>query len=211
MEPALHVANALLLLSYAARDILWLRALTVIGLGVLLVHEALQPSPNEVVVAWNLAFLALNAGHAAWLAWERRPMRLTEDEWALRYTVFAGLTDVQFRALLGPAVWEEHASGSGLMQPHQPVEVVRVISCGRAAVVRHGRMLHHLDPGEFVGELGFMTGEPASAGVVADGPLISLAWPAEDLRAVLEQDPALDATFRACLGVDVAGKLKAAS
>ncbi len=64
-----------------------------------------------------------------------------------------------------------------------------VIVDGGARVVRDGRTVATLGPGDFFGELSVLDGQPRIAQVVADGPTICLALASWDFEAVLLAEP----------------------
>lgn len=68
----IHAANAIYLLSYVIRDILWLRLLTVLAALCLVGYFALRPEPLAAVIVWNLIFIALNLAWVLRLMAERR-------------------------------------------------------------------------------------------------------------------------------------------
>lgn len=209
MELALHASQAVLLLSYAARDILWLRLLTLAGLAGLIALDRWIGGPTTSALWWNVAFAAVNAVHAAWLIWERRPVSLSQDELALRHLVFGGLSDRQFARLIAGAEWVQARGGAELIGPHKPVDRVFLLARGRCRVIRQGVRLHVLGPGDFAGELGFLTGRAPDAGVYATEETLALTWPVDTLDDLLESDDNLSAVFRGRLGEDVALKLRA--
>jgi len=61
MEYLINAANALYLVAYFARDMRWLRALTIVAAGLLAAYFFLLPDPVMTAVYWNLLFGALNA------------------------------------------------------------------------------------------------------------------------------------------------------
>lgn len=61
MEILINAANALYLVAYFARDMRWLRALTIVAAGLLAAYFWLLPEPVMTAVVWNLLFGALNA------------------------------------------------------------------------------------------------------------------------------------------------------
>jgi len=61
MEYLINAANALYLVAYFARDMRWLRALTIIAAGLLAVYFYLLPAPVMAAVYWNVLFGGLNA------------------------------------------------------------------------------------------------------------------------------------------------------
>lgn len=209
MEPALHLAHAALLLSYAARDILWLRMLTLVGLLGLIGLDRVAGGPPTALLWWNVAFAAINAVHAAWLIWERRPVRLTDDELAVRHLVFAGLSDRQFARLISRAEWVEVGPETPLIRPARPVDRLYLLVRGQCRVVRDRVVLQVLGPGDFAGELGFLTGEPPDAAVETTEGTLALSWTVGALADLLATDDNLGAVFRGRLGEDVALKLRA--
>ena len=61
MDAMIYVANGLNLMSYFVRDILQLRALTIVAVACLAMYFVSRPEPLMEVVYWNLFFLVLNA------------------------------------------------------------------------------------------------------------------------------------------------------
>ena len=74
MEGLLYGANILYLISYAVRDILWLRILTVVAASILIAYFWLLPEPLYTVVYWNLLFTGINIYWVTRLMLERRPV-----------------------------------------------------------------------------------------------------------------------------------------
>ena len=80
-----------------------------------------------------------------------------------------------------------------------------VIASGGARVVRDGRTLADLGPGDFFGELSVLDGQPRNAQVVAEGPTTCLALASWDFEAVIGDHPRVAlAVLRA-----LAGRLRA--
>lgn len=66
-----------------------------------------------------------------------------------------------------------------------------VIATGGARVVRDGRTVATLGPGDFFGELSVLDGRPRTAQVIADGPTVCLALASWDFEAVVQENPAV--------------------
>jgi CRP/FNR family cyclic AMP-dependent transcriptional regulator len=64
-----------------------------------------------------------------------------------------------------------------------------VIVTGGASVVRDGKAIATLGPGDFFGELSVLDGKPRSAQVVAVGPTTCLALATWDFEAVVLEQP----------------------
>jgi CRP/FNR family transcriptional regulator, cyclic AMP receptor protein len=64
-----------------------------------------------------------------------------------------------------------------------------VVVAGGVRVVRDGREIAHLGPGEFFGELSVLDGRPRVAQVVADGATTCLALATWDFESVVAEQP----------------------
>ena len=60
-----------------------------------------------------------------------------------------------------------------------------------------------------MGEIGFLSEEPATANVVAATPLRCLTWKAAELRRFLARHPEVRTVFHAAVGKDLAEKIAA--
>lgn len=93
--------------------------------------------------------------------------------------VAARATEVDFPA--GHVIARQGEIGTGFF----------VIVEGQARVVRDGRHLADLGPGDFFGELSVLDGQPRNAQVVAIGPCRCLGVASWDLEALLAESPQL--------------------
>lgn len=62
---------------------------------------------------------------------------------------------------------------------------------GKAKVVRGGRTITTLGPGDFFGEMSFIDDSPRSASIVADGPIESLVVPGWEFKPIVRNNPGL--------------------
>ena len=118
-------------------------------------------------------------------------------------TTSEGLRPGNFIDLLSPAernalhslgVARRFPRGALLMLEHEPGERVMIVLSGRAKVSRVGDDGHEVilsirDPGDLLGELSFVDGEPRVASVSALEPLNALVIPSMAFRAHLEHTP----------------------
>jgi hypothetical protein len=203
----LHAGNILYLGAYLVRDVLWLRVLTVAGTLSLIAYYWLQPQPLYAPIAWCSLFTLVNIVQIAILVFERRPVFLGDEELHLYRTVFRSLTPREFARLLSLAEWKQAKAGDELLAQHRPVESLALMHNGRASVEVDGRRIAEVCPGQFFGEMGFLTEQNASARVVARETTDYLAWRTGRLRAVLAATPALHVKFQGVLGRDLVSKL----
>ena len=205
----IHVANILYLLSYSVKDMLWLRCLTVVAALCLLPYYYMQPVPLTAAIAWNLLFIAINIVQIFILLRERRPVMLTEDQQRLYKLAFRSITTREFLKLLELACWEEAAEGQFIVRKGHNIDRMMVIHSGSASIRSGERTVAELGPGQFVGEMSFITGDPTSADVVALKRLRYVSWPKDSLRGLLDERPQLKVALQGAIGMDLVGKLKA--
>jgi hypothetical protein len=218
MPPAEHVLvviNAAFLVAscgFLARDVLHLRVLAMLAYAGLLYGVAVRPAwPGAPHFWWYLGFVVINAGHSAWLIWERSRTHLSPEEERLWAESFAALDRLLVRRLLRRGEWRAVAPGDVLAREGEVPERLLVLARGAADVTLGGSAVARLREGQFVGELAFLTGEPATATVVAARPSHVLAWPRQALRDWLDDQPQLRSVLYAAIGHDVADKIAAAT
>ena len=104
--------------------------------------------------------------------------------------------------------WREIAAGSTIVHRDTVVHDMQVLRQGGLEVRTAAGVIARLEPGQFVGEMSFISGEKATADVVATEPSRVLAWSQESLNTLLEKKPALAFKIRGILGRDVVAKLR---
>ncbi len=203
-----HLANALFLLSYAVKDILWLRAITVLAGLTVLASLFTQPQPPIPAIAWNLVFFAINLVRIYLLLRERRPVPLSADEQHLANLVFHTLRPRELVRLLRIGELVDHPVGTKLVTRGEKLAHLLLVVRGTARVDLQGKPAIEISDGTFVGELGYLTGKPPGADVIATAPLRVVHWPVDALRAFLEDNSELHSTMQQVLGADLAAKLR---
>jgi len=211
MEWLIHVANLLFLASYAVRDILWLRALSVLASTTLIAwFAAAGDAPQWSGIAWQTVFLTINAVRLVRLVAERRPVVLAPDEECLHRLVFRALRPRQMLTLSQLGAWERVEPRAHLARAGEPLSRLFVIATGRAGVEVDGERVTELGPGSLVGEMSFLTDAVPRASVIASEPVHVLAWDKVALRAYLEQEPEVRTAFQQAIGADLCAKLASA-
>jgi hypothetical protein len=190
----------------AARDVLWLRGILALGQLSLCGYGWVSHLPP--VAYWNAVFVALNLAQVARLLNERRPLRLPPELAELHRSVFSAMTS---RELL--YFWEMGARrdvvGERLIREGEKQKDLTLVTEGKVAVLQGGRKIAELSRGSFIADMSFMTGEPASADVVADGPVRIVSWEQEKLRSLDQLNPKLLIKLQGILGKDLTKKIRA--
>jgi CRP/FNR family transcriptional regulator, cyclic AMP receptor protein len=85
----------------------------------------------------------------------------------------------------------EFQPGERIVDEGSPGEALFVVLQGTGKVVRAGRVVGHVVPGDFFGELSAIDGGPRTASVVAETPMVVLRLFRRTLITMLEQEPHL--------------------
>ena len=108
-----------------------------------------------------------------------------------RVPLFAGLSKRHLRNVAGIAKHLALGEGSEVAKEGDPGNDFYVIAAGQARVVRGGRTIAKLMPGDFFGEIALLDGGPRTASVVAETPIELLVLNRKPFTQVLERDPSV--------------------
>lgn len=204
----IHAANILLLAAYCVRDILWLRLFAVASSLIAMPYFLLQPTPLWAAFGWSVLFSGINLYQTWHLIMERRPVKLTDDEEAVRRLVFQDLHPRKVLQILSIGSWNDAAGGELLIKRGKTVEVLSLIVTGKVRLQENGRNIGELGQGEIVGSALLLTGAvPELDAVVVDRAKV-FQWNASTLDRFLNAHPDIRDTFQRHLSRDLAGKVK---
>jgi len=108
-----------------------------------------------------------------------------------RVELFAGLEPAAREAVAGRLSEADFEPGDLLVREGDAGTGLFVIVDGTADVIRDGRTIATLGPGDFVGELSVLDRRPRLANVIARTPIRSLALASWDLESLIRHDPAI--------------------
>lgn len=209
MTPLLHLANAIYLISYAVKEILWLRLMTcVAGVASLIGLLLSESTPPRELMAWQIVFFTINFARLLQLIHERRPVRLPPDAKKLARSVFPSLRPRELLRLLEVAEIVEHPAGHHVIRQGEPLAHLAIVIDGTARVQLADTRTVELSHGAFIGELSYLTGKPPAANVVAADRLRIVRWESSSLRAYLADTPDTRTAMQLVLGADLATKLR---
>jgi CRP-like cAMP-binding protein len=106
-----------------------------------------------------------------------------------RVPVLAGLSRRQLRRLVARTSEHEYPEGAAIVRQGTRGETVFVLLEGTARVVRGGRTVTRLSPGDFFGEIAVLDRRPRTADVLAAEHVKVLVLHRDDLKAILEDEP----------------------
>ena len=203
-----HLSYVMIAISYWLTDMFWLRSVAVVGLSLEILYFLLSGGDLRAGIGWDLVFILINLYQLYLLVQERLSLRLPEKDRDLLRRVLTGLDDAQIARLLGAGALCELEAGTTLAEENQPLERLYFLCDGRVGVSIGGRAISHLEEGNFVGEVAFLTERPASATVIAETPVRVLAFDRAKLKQFFKNETEVAGLIYQLIGRDLAHKIK---
>jgi Cyclic nucleotide-binding domain len=193
-----NLAYAVTAAALVVRDILWLRVLgAVANIGFVVLNITAQDGPAYVFLNWSLLFLAINFYQIGSLIFERRNIRLAEDDEDLHSAVFPNLPVGEFRILLKAGCRRWLNEGAVLVKQGGEAAEVLLIEHGSIKLERDGQLLDRLKPGHMLGEIAFVARRPFSSRAIVDSPTRVVSWRRSTLERLFLRRPSLALGFHA--------------
>lgn len=206
-----HIAYLILAASYFVTSIYWLRVLAVVGFCLEIGYFNMAGGDTNTRLLWSAVFVIINVYQLIWLVRDRMSLRLPEKEGPLLRESLSGLDDAQISRLLKAADWRDYQTGDVLTRQDAPVDALYFLCSGRANVEVNKSLVTYLEKGSFVGEIAYLTGNPATATVVIDEPARVLAFSKMRMAKVVAADPEINGIIYQLLGRDLAMKMRRAN
>lgn len=207
------LSYALLAFSYALRDIKWLRIVAIGGCLIdLVVYYAIRPGqPLWGQLGFTAVIILVNLYQLFVLYRETRPIDFSDEAAFLHREVFAGLAPGEFKRLLQTGSFDTLEPGTQITHQGTPVETVYVLLSGEMEVRTGDVVLARMSrAGDLIGDMGYITGMPASADVVAQTEARVFRLPVRALERLRSTRPELHVKLSGILSGAMAEKLRRA-
>lgn len=203
-----HLSYTLIAISYWLTDMFWLRTVAVIGLSLEILYFWHSGGDLRTGIGWDLVFITINLYQLYRLMKDRLSLRLPEADRELLRSVLTGLDDSQIARLLAAGELCEITEGTTLAEENRALERIFFICSGRVRVTIGGREVSHLERGNFVGEVAFLTERPATATVIAEGDVRALVFEMGKLSQFFRNEAEVAGLIYQLLGRELAHKIK---
>lgn len=140
-----------------------------------------------------------------------RPKRLSEAEDALCRRLLPDTPTRQAHAFLGHGEWHHGEPGTILIREGEPIDALVYLHEGEASVSFDQHTINGLGPGDLIGEMTVLTGEPATATVTLSKPSRYFCIDAVKLRRKLASRHELARIFERSLSMEINRKLRTMS
>ena len=160
----LNCAYTVWLAAFIAKDIVWLRLLTVAGNFIVLPYYLYffeVPLWNPIV--WVAIYTTINLVMLIIIYLESRSVKLSDEEQKIYDLIFKSIEPRVFKKLIDHGSWEELQPEVKLVNRDSELESLMLVVEGEAEVVlKNGEHLI-IPTGGFIGEQSFITGGKTSA------------------------------------------------
>lgn len=192
-----NIAYVLLIVSMLMRTMHWLRLFAIAAGSFSAVYY--YTLGDSISFFWESVFTLVNAVQLLILAVENRRGRFSSEEHGFIERVLKGVERAQVRRLMHLGAWIEVGEDFLLIQEDtEPSHLIYIVK-GTARVEREGRRVGMAGPGDFLGEMSYLSGRKATATVTSATPMRYLAFDRPTLRRHLERNAetrhAMDAAF----------------
>ena len=161
---------------------------------------------NAAMIFWNGVFVIVNAYQLGRLILEMRRLDLGPELEAIRNAAFTDMSQRDFLSFWNLGNGFETDQGL-LTQENSPQGTMYFLVDGELDVVKDGGVVAKIAANNFVGEMSFMTGDPASADTRPSGKVRVHEWSQEKVRGLREKNPELFQALLTILGRDLSRKL----
>lgn len=203
----IHIANVLLLVAFAVRDVLLLRCLFVAGSFFALGFYYYQSPPLWSAIAWTALYIVIHAYWIVRIILERRPIVLTPDEETLYRLAFGSLDRRKFARLAGLGEWRDAEKGQQLLSEGEPLREVYALMSGRVTARVGDNFIGSVTAGQLVGTGAVLLDGVAPCDFVVEAPGRYIALPLADVQAFLDKDPEFRSQIRKIISAELAEKL----
>ena len=165
--------------AYLLGNILWLRILLVIA-SIIYIISGISLGITSMI-GWNSAYLAINFYHITLLLLDRVTINLPEETKTIYHQFFSSLSTREFKKLIMTNKFGL-SQNSVIIQHTERTDKLFIILNGQVNIVRSEKVIASLSAGDLIGEMSFMSKEPASASAIAQGIVEYAYWTHNDLE-----------------------------
>ena len=199
----LNIGYGFNFLAFFLKDILWLRLAAFSAQTTFIILGLIYG--NHTGAIWNALFLGGNSVNIAMILWARRKVSFSPEVEHLYHHYFSLLTRPEMR-MFKKRAREEVREGVILQDGMVPTALFFLMS-GTVEVRKSGIQVSSLGQGRYFGEMAYLTGNPATADVIAASPTKFLVWDYSVLNDIKKRSPHLWIKIQGLLGRDLVQKV----
>ena len=191
-----HLSYGLLVLSMLMNSIVWLRIIALVSGAAGIVYSGFVLR-DPVGTFWEALFVLANLSQFCLLLWRSRKARFTDDEFLFCQNALVLVPPSLARQFIDVGSWKTIPAGTILTDQDEPVMRLTYIAEGHVDVMVNGSLVATCGTGDFIGELGILSGRPATATTTATTDLRALVFERDALMRHLKSKPDLKLALQA--------------
>ena len=205
-----HLSYGLLVLSMLMNSIVWLRiiALTSGVAGIIYSGFVLH---DPIGAGWETLFVTANLTQLCLLIWRSRKVRFSDEEFLFCQNALVLVPPFLARQFINTGTWKTIPAGTILTLQDEAVKQLTYVAEGHVDVVVNGKLVANCGPGDFIGELGILSGRTATATTTATTELRALVFERDSLLRHLSRQPDIKLALQAGFKINLRQKLAAAN
>jgi len=199
-----NLSYSLTFVALAIREIYWLRIILTIAQFGQLAHAYLKLDYSKGF--WTTIFVIINIIQIVILYLDRRDLPIPEEIKDLYDNIFHTNSRREFLKFWDGGKVCQLENETVIKAGDTQADLLLILN-GKANVMREGKKIATLERGQFIAEISYITGNPASADVVAQDDLLFYTWSRDTLNKLRKSNPATMGKLDRILTLDMAGKL----
>ena len=201
----INLGYGIVFLALAIKEVLWLRITLTIAQGIIMYNNVFI-GENYITAGWNLVFVLVNVVQIAIIYHDRKPRFIPDEYMDIYKGVFSSMTSREFLYLLRMCELIKSDSKTIIIAGENQTDLLFMLN-GNCIVTKEEDTIATIKRGQFIGELSYITSQPASATVTADGQISYLSWNQEQMKTIKHTNPSFYAKFHHTLTRDIANKI----
>lgn len=202
-----HLNYLLIILSVSMSNMRWLRVFAIASGLTGVVYYGFMVS-DAVSATWEFIFTVINVIQLAIVLLAGRRRRMTDDEILFVQTVLPTLEPNLRALMLKLARWEVMLPGEVLMREGDVEPRLVFIAAGAAGIEKNGSVVGVCGPGDFLGEMSFLSGRPASATVRVANEIRCCVYEPGEIKALTRRHPAIRHALEYSFNRNLIGKIE---
>ncbi len=201
-----NLTYLLLLLSVMMRNISWLRVLA-IGSGLAKIGFQLATNTNAMESFWESVLVLVNVLQLVIIWWDNRRRGWTARQKQFLSNFDPPLPHSAAATLLRSGFWHEAPAGVKIIEEGQPVSALLYVSAGAVNIEVGGGTVGQCSTGDFLGEMTWQSGNPATATAIAAETVLYLRFGRDSLERAMKQRPVLQYALQTSFNKNLIDKI----
>ena len=194
-------------IALAFREILWIRILLTLGYFLRFIYQYFFSGSIEASI-WMIVFVSINLFQIIQIVNERRKRYIEPKIVDLYKTIFKEFTTYEFLYFWKIGSIKNVESDTRIINDGDYTNSIRLLLDGEVSILKSNKIITKLRRGHFIGEISYLTEEPAIADVMSNGPASYIQWSNKQLSDMRTNNKIFWIKLQNILLMDMIEKIK---